>query len=292
MIGRSGGSSSSGRHMVTAEGRLKMKSILLYANADSGLNSRIEAALALAEAEHGHLTCLQAIPYDSYIFTDPFGGVYSLPAVLEKLEEKKAATRRQVEERLRASQVQWSWLDYVGDPAPLLVERSRLADMIVLSLPDSEEPDRTAALTADVAVHARSLTLAVPAASRRLDPFGRALVAWNGSPESSNALRLALPMLKQAGAVDVLSVSEDDDADFPATQACEYLGYHGIRSELHESRPGERTVAQAILDCAGELDAAYIVMGAYGHSRMREAVLGGVTRTMLRQADRPLLLGH
>ncbi len=269
-----------------------MKSILLYANGDSGLNNRIEAALALAESEQGHLTCLQAMPYDSYLFTDPFGGVYGLPTVLEKLEETKAATRSKVEERLRRSQVPWSWLDYVGDPAPLLVERSRLADVVVLSLPNGEQPERTAALTADVAVHARSLALAVPAGAAPFDPTGRALVAWNGSPESSHALRLATPLLKQAAAVDVLTVTEANEADFPATQACEYLGYHGISSELHEYRPGERSIAQTILDCAAEREAAYIVMGAYGHSRMREAVLGGVTRTLLREADRPLLLGH
>jgi nucleotide-binding universal stress UspA family protein len=269
-----------------------MKSILLYANDDTGLDGRIEAALDLAEAGQGHLTCLQAMPYDSYVLTDPFGGIYAIPEVLERLEQKKAATRQRVETRLRRAQVPWTWLDYVGEPASLLVERSRLADVIVLSLPNGEEPDRTAALAADVALHARSLTLAVPADCQSFDPAGRTLVAWNGSPESSHALRLALPLLTQAKAVDVLTVTEEAGADFPATQACEYLGYHGIRPELHEHRSGERSIAQCILDCAAALDASYIVMGAYGHSRLREAVLGGVTRTMLRDGKRPLLLGH
>jgi nucleotide-binding universal stress UspA family protein len=269
-----------------------MQSILLYANEDSGLVGQTEAALSLAEAGRGHLTCLQALPYDSYVLTDPFGGIYTMPAVLAQLEERKRAARERVEARLRRAQVPWTWLDYTGEPGSLLVERSRLADVIVLSLPNGEKPDQVAALAADVALHARSLTLAAPADCQNFDPAGRALVAWNGSPESSHALRLALPMLKSAKAVDVLTVTEEDDTDFPATQACEYLSCHGIRPELREVPRGERTVAQAILDAAAELESDYIVMGAYGHSRLREAVLGGVTRSMLRQADRPVLHGH
>jgi nucleotide-binding universal stress UspA family protein len=271
-----------------------MKSILLYANEDAGLNSRLEAALDLAEADEAHLTCIQVTPYDDFVMGDPFGGVYALPSFLEAIEEKQSANRARVEERLRRAQVPWTWFDYTGEPAALVVDRSRLADIIVVSLPNGSErrPGRALSFAADVAVHARALTLAVPPECEGFEPAGRALVAWNGSPESSQAVRLALPLLKRAAAVDILTVVGDEEDEFPATQACEYLAHYGVRPELHERPQGGRSVAECILEEAGRLGSDYIVMGAYGHSRIREAVLGGVTRTMLDNADRPLLLAH
>lgn len=271
-----------------------MKSILLYANDDPALDSRIEAALDLAEADDGHLTCMQAVPYEAYVAGDPFGGVYALPMVLEEIERKKEESKARVENRLRKAQVPWTWLDYAGNAASLLVERSRLADIVVVSLPDedSDHPELALSLAGDVAIHSRALTLAMPTDGKGFDPSGRALVAWNGSPEASHALRLAAPLLQRARKVDVVTVVEDDATSFPATDACEYLGYYGIRPELHERRRDGEPIASCILGAARDLDAAYIVLGAYGHSRIRESVLGGVTRTILKDADRPLLLGH
>lgn len=271
-----------------------MKSILLYANEDAGLEGRVDTALALAEADDGHLTCVQVTPFSSYVFGDPFGGTYAMAEVIAGIEDEQAANRARVEERLRRAQIPWTWLDYSGIPASVLVERSRLADILVMSLPngDGARADRVLPTTADVAVHARTLTLAVPKDGNGFDAGGRALVAWNGSAEASQALRLALPLLQRASAVDIVTVIEDEELDFPATDACEYLGHYGVRPELHEWRRSGRSIADCIDDAAAVLGSDYIVMGAYGHSRIREAVLGGVTRSMLNRSRRPLLLGH
>ncbi|PWG03026.1 universal stress protein [Sphingosinicella humi] len=270
-----------------------MKSILLYANEDPGLEVRVEAALNLVEADHGHLTCVQVMPFSSYVFGDPFGGTYVMAEAITGLEEQQAANRARVEQTLRRAQVPWTWLDYSGVPASVLVERSRLADIVVMSLPDGDgaRADRVLPTTADVAVHARTLTLAVPDGGNAFDMSGRALIAWNGSAEASQALRLAVPLLQRASAVDIVTVIEDE-LNFPATDACEYLGYHGVRPELHEWQWSGRSVAECIDDAAAVLGSDYVLMGAYGHSRIREAVLGGVTRSMLNQSRRPLLLGH
>ena len=102
--------------------------------------------------------------------------------------------------------------------------------------------------------------------------------------EGSHALRLALPMLAKAKAVHVVTVLEDKSG-FPATDACEYLARHGVASELHEWQRNGRRVADVLREAAAKLGASYIVMGAYGHSRIREAVLGGVTRDLLDDSD-------
>lgn len=270
-----------------------MKSILLYANENQGREARLQAALDLARSHKGHITCLQVTPYSEFVVVDSFGGAYAIPELVQDLNIRKEASRQRLETRLRDEGACWSWIEADGDPVQALVDHARLADVIVLDLPGSNGAAAREAmrLAGDTVVHARTSVLAVPRARHSIDWLGCALVAWNGSPESSSALRAALPMLEAASAVHLATVEEEQSA-FPATQGCEYLGWHGIRAELHEVRPGNRSVAEAIAEEAAQLGAAYVVMGAYGHSRFREAVLGGTTRAMLKQDEVPLLLGH
>jgi nucleotide-binding universal stress UspA family protein len=276
------------------QGEPAMKSILLYANDNDGLEARLCAALDLARVYSGHITCVQVTPYDAFILGDPFGGVYALPQVVEEISRAEEENKARVEERLRREGVSWTWLDYDGQPAQIIAELSRLTDIIVTSMPPhgKEQSNAPLSLAADVAVHVRSLVMAVPSGCRRVDLTGNAVVAWNGSPEASNALRMALPLLRTASAVNIVTVCEEDGADFPPTEACEYLARHNVASELHECQRHGRAVADSLLEAASGLGGGYVLMGAYGHSRLREAMLGGVTRAMLHKSSLPLVLGH
>ena len=268
-----------------------MKSVLLYANPDTGLEPRLQAALDIVRLFEGHLTCLQVTPYDAFIMGDPFGGIYALPTVIEQVQRTADEHEQRIEARLAGEGVAWDWLRFDGAPASLLVDRGRLADLIVLSLPGEEASSTARDVVADVLVHARSPVLAVPPSGRRFEALGTALVAWDGSLEASHALRLTLPMLARAAAVHVVSVTQGH-REFPATDASHYLARHGVSSELHEWPVENRSTAAALLDAAATLSAAYVVMGAYGHTRLREAVLGGATRDMLHASTLPLLLAH
>jgi nucleotide-binding universal stress UspA family protein len=261
-----------------------MKSVLLYANPDAGLEARLQAALDVTRLFEGHLTCLQVTPYDSFIMGDPFGGIYALPTMIEQV-------RRTAEQRLRGEAVAWDWLRFDGAPAQLIVDRARLCDLIVLSLPGDDRSAGVQDIAADVLVHARSPVLAVPPVGRGLDALGPAMIAWDGSLEASHALRLTLPMLKQASAVHVVTIAQGH-REFPATDASHYLARHGTASELHEKSAEGRSTAAALLAAAVSLSAAWLVMGAYGHTRLREAMLGGATRDMLHTSNVPLLLAH
>lgn len=272
-----------------------MKSILLFANLDSGLEARLQAALDAVRLFGGHLVCLQVTPFDGYIMADPFGGVYALPSAMKEVRRAEEEHRAAIEKRLRVEGVSWNWVRLDGSPGQYVVDRARLCDLIVLTLPAAEggedEEKSPVGLLSEVAVHARAPLLAVPHESRGCDLAGVAAVAWNGSPESAHALRLALPALTRASAVHILTVT-DDASGFPATEACEYLSRHGIASELYPSAREGRSTAAALADAAGSVAAEYLVMGAYGHTRLREAVLGGVTRAMLLRSTLPLLLAH
>lgn len=268
-----------------------MKTLLLYANDDNGMESRLQAALDMARSFGAHISCLQVTPFDSFIMGDPFGGVYALPVVVEAVRKVEDEHRARIEDRLRMEGVSWDWSRLDGSPAQYTADRSRLADVIMLSLPGGGDYDGPLSMVGDVVLHARAPVLAVPQTSRGLDYLGTAVVAWNGTFESSIALRLAVPLLSRAAQVRIVTVTEDE-TEFPATGASEYLARHGIESELHEWPRDGRTMAGALLDAVRSLGGAYVVMGAYGHSRLQESLLGGTTREMIRSGAVPLLLAH
>lgn len=270
-----------------------MKSVLIHANQDAGLESRLQAALDVVRLFDGRLTCLHTTPYETFISGDPFGGVYALPVVVDQLKQLEDEQRARLDAKLANEGVAWDWLQIDGPSIQAVIDRSRLADLVVLSLTAKGQGDDEPALTlaAGVAIHGRAPVLAVPEATRGFDPRGPAMVAWNGSPEAAHALRFALPMLRRASEVHVVSVTEDCQ-QFPPVEGCRYLALHGVKAEIHDAQREDRPIHEVLLGAATTLGAGYIVMGAYGHSRLREAVLGGVTRRMMQESPVPLLLGH
>jgi nucleotide-binding universal stress UspA family protein len=134
--------------------------------------------------------------------------------------------------------------------------------------------------------------MVVPEGKTVFAPVGPATVGWNGSFEAANALRAALPMLKQASAVHVVTIGEDKDLDFPSLDASEYLSRHGVKTELHSETRGSKSVAEKLITTAEGLGASYLVMGGYGHSRAREYWFGGVTRSVLKECPVPLILSR
>lgn len=270
-----------------------MKTILLHIHDDDAAEARLQAALDLARAHSGHLACLQVTPLIAYTSSDVFGGVYLMPDLLEAVQKQESRLREATEARLARENVSWSYEHDDGDPAATLVARSALADVVVLSRclrqPKPGEPEP---LAGDVAVHSSTPVLAVPPATNGFDVCGKAFVAWNGSIEAATALKAALPMLRQASEINLVRVSEDREGMLPATDACEYLSRHGLKVELREVARNGQAVGETLMGALAMVGGDYVVMGAYGHSRAREFLLGGVTRHMLAHCPVPLLLAH
>lgn len=272
-----------------------MKSILLYADNGCGFESRFQAALDLARTHKGHITFLQATPLSGFIVMDPMGGSYVPTGMLEQLRADEERLRKLVEARMAVEDLPWDWTAYDGDVTQAVISASRLADVIVLSLDSAANKVRPHPLLsiADVAVDTRCPVLGVPTTARSLNTCGKVLVAWDGGHESANALRAALPVLQMAGLVHLLSIVEPrKGAGFPSVEASEYLSRHGVKSELIEREHGLLSIEETIENVAGEIGADMIVMGAFGHSRLRETLLGGVTRYFLNDSIIPLFLAH
>ena len=267
-----------------------MKNILLLVHDDAGEEARFQAALDLARALSGHLTCLDiveipALTSDVYLMADV--GV----ALMADAQDREAENRSRIKARLAVEDVPWDWKDATGDIAGLLEVEAGLADVIVLNTVLTEyEPTNMRAIVSDVVMRAGKPILAVPQGTRSVDAGGQVLIAWNGSPAIADTLRAVTPLLVLAEGVTIVEIGKIVGP--PAEEAAAYLSRHGINARIDRDVPLVGTVGDALLTACRERLPAYCVMGAYGHSRLRERLFGGVTRRMLAESPVPLLLGH
>jgi nucleotide-binding universal stress UspA family protein len=271
-----------------------MKSVLLHIQDDAGLEARLQAALALVRASEGHLSCLHITPAAAYTTFDGFGGPFVMGDIMTALRDQEEKMRAKLEERLSGEDVAWDYDQVTGDLAAQLAFRASINDLLVVSRErDSGSPAYpTVSLFGDILHAARTPILIQPIEQESYDPLGPVVVAWNGSFEAAIALRQTLQLLRMVSAVHIVTVEEAEASEFPSTSASAYLSRHGVNSEIHMVSGTGRTVPESILDTAAIQQASTIVMGAYGHSRAREYLFGGVTRTMLRDCPLPLILAR
>ena len=270
-----------------------MKTVLLHVHDDVGQESRLQAALDLARAFMAHIHCVQATPYEYIVIGDPIGGAHVPPQLVAEVRARELAEQSRLEDRLKAEGVPFSWRQIDGDIGDVLVSEASLADIVVMSQPGADRDERRPVYqrVGEVAIAARPPVLAMPVTATAFDPAGPAMVAWNGSFEAANALHFGLPLLCRAAQVRLVEVCRDAGR-FPSTRAAEYLSRHGVHAEIQQVQADADGTAATLTRIARETGAAYLVMGAYGHSRLREMVFGGVTRHMINHSETPLLMAH
>jgi nucleotide-binding universal stress UspA family protein len=185
-----------------------------------------------------------------------------------------------------------------SDKARSLVQHAHCSDLTVLTQPDPAAPDHglVRELVEQVVLYSARPTLILPYAGR-FDTLGTsAVVAWDDSREAARALSDALPLLRRAASVRIVSWSEsgtnDDAVGRPRLDALRrWLMWQGVMADVH-IEPGQLDIADAMLSSTADLGADLIVMGAYGHTRWRERLLGGATRGVLASMTVPVLMSH
>lgn len=260
-----------------------MRSILLFADRTPAMTARLDTALSLARMCSGHLTVLVDTPVGRYVSMDPLGGGVVATDALNEALAADDMRAEELDQRLARLDVPFDVVRSEDEPVEALANAARLSDLVVLS--------RSCALAGDLVLATRTPVLVVGDDSALTFPLDHACVAWDGSAEAALALRGAVPLLAGAGSVTLLSITPRPSG-FEAGDALRYLSRHGISAELQEFGKGasiEETLGMAVGACGGQL----LVMGAYGHSRMREFLFGGVTRFMLSGNGGPaLFLAH
>jgi nucleotide-binding universal stress UspA family protein len=275
-----------------------VKSILVHVSNEDSVTKRIEAALSIARATSAHLTCLHVTPMEAYVAFDSFGGVFVMKDAIKAIDDEVARLRERIESELRDEDVSWDYIETTGYVATEIVSQAALADLVVTGREPRKSEFGASAMTLLGDVLERSRTpLFIPGAAP-VEPTGPALVAWDGSYEAANAVRMSLGLLKLASSVRVLHLTDKQEkaGNFPGTRLLEYLSRHGIHAEfIIESLAAagdDEFVAAGLVSAARSLGGAYVVMGGYSHSRIREYLFGGVTRSMLQDSTVPLVIAH
>ena len=271
-----------------------------------------ESALHVARVWHSHVHCLH-VRVDARDVA-PLAGEGLSGAMIEEMmaaterESGDRATRvralfdrfvagvdvalaNSAEEAVKAADAAatLSFASMPGREEDLVAQRARLYDMAVVPHPDGgDDVSSSDALHAVLFDSGRPILIAP-----RLPPAtigSRVSVAWNGSAESATALAASLPWLHHAEAVQVLHSPDYQRRGPDVKGVLNYLHWHGIEAEVTEFRPVTREVGAGLLGAARDFRADLLCMGAYSHSRIRQLILGGVTRHVLENAEMPVLM--
>ena len=279
---------------------MSIKNILIHVDDSEQVDGRLDVAVGLARTHDAHLAAIYAIP-------DPFISLYAddgyIPADVteskaERARKRTAAARKRFEERMGRIGIEAEWREAEGYPANVISLNAKYADLTVVgqSYPDDPQNYPNPGLPAEVALGTGRPILVVPYIGARQEMGRNVLVAWNGSREATRAVNDALPILERADKVTVLAVNPkkngSDHGDIPSADIALHLARHGVKAEASRTVSDELKVGPIILSRISDLGADLVVMGAYGHSRMRELLMGGVTRDLLRHMTVPVLMSH
>lgn len=259
-----------------------MRSILCPADKASSLDDRVETALALAREVNGHVAFEIASPFGQIIAWEPFGGAALAAEIINQAHEDDRVLAHDLDAQLAPQDVRFDIELTEEGRIESVTAAARYADVIVLGLGDP--------VIEEIVLGTHCPVLAVPTGAPMLRFDVPMMVAWDGGQEGARAMRAAAPLLRMASAVHLVAVQNDAEA-FSALDAASYLSRQGIHAEVHEIKR-EGAAAAMIETTAQDLGAGLIVMGLFGKSRLREMVLGGVSRAMLDHSKIPLLLAH
>jgi nucleotide-binding universal stress UspA family protein len=281
---------------------MSYKSLLSVAVSPDGLAAPITAATQIALKSDAHLDVL-ALGVDrtqvGYAYVG--SGAVIMAASMDRAEEDARVTEKAVNAALAAQTpgvrvAVESAVCQLGTLTEVVAARALYADLVVLPKPYGK--GRT---VEDEAVIEAALfqgmapVLVVPDTGMKNPEPQHIVLAWNQSREAMVAARRAMPFLKRAAAVQIVVIDpppHGPERSDPGGLLCQLLVRHGVRAEVTVLARTLPRISEVLARHLRETDADMLVMGAYGHSRLREAILGGATRDMLEMAEVPVFLAH
>ncbi|HWB44099.1 MAG TPA: universal stress protein [Hyphomicrobiaceae bacterium] len=273
------------------------KTILMHCNDKRRINALLAPTLTLASAFESHVVGLSVIPPVSVVAT---GALEAPPIIVdahcELYRKDIAPMRQQFEAAMSGRPVTFEWRDLDAGGfavSDVVLNQGRAADLIVASQTDPDWPlSEWLDVADDVAAGSGRPVLIIPNGRASALVGSRVLVAWKGTREAARAAFDAVPILKRASAVRVISIGESDADTQPATDICPSLARHGVNVEKAEQISTATGAGPALVAEADAFEADLVVMGCYGHSRLREFVFGGATRHVLQKMRVPVLMSH
>jgi len=276
------------------------RSLLVLLDRDPLYLARTQAAIRLARQFDCHL--VGVAPTGSIDLPVAMGAGSSLAEIAtlawDTVREQAAQAAHDFREQCRAAGLpSFEAVVDAADHAPSLVRHAHCSDLAILTQADPASPAYRHArgMVEDVVLHSARPTLVLPYAGH-VERIGRhVMVAWDDSRESARAVWDALPLLRIAERVQVVAWKEGTAGDAPQLPQLDavhrWLRWHGVEADVRVEATGI-AIAEAMLSRAADLGADLIVMGAYGHRRWTERVLGGATRGLLASMTMPVMMSH
>lgn len=272
-----------------------LRDILVYVDDSAGVSVRVETAAALAAAHGARLTGFHVRPTIEIPYLARSFNGQGLAEALAKAADTLSGEAHGLFTRHAAAHSDTRWEDLTGSVVDVAAARARCSDLIVLGPSEIDQPSGRR-MSGQIIQASGTPVLMVPERPAVATVGQRVLVAWNSSPESIRAVRSALPILKAAASVEVLVVlagEPDTDFQMPGRPLVDYLSQHGVAATVKVMRLDEvHGVGGSILARAKGTGADLIVMGAFGRSRLREAMIGSTTGRLLTQSSVPILVAH
>lgn len=279
---------------------MDFNTVLVDLQIDRSYAARVGVAADLANRFSGHVVGLTTLG----ISLEPFRGAGDEAGKYAELARRKLEARRAVateafdhEMKTRAPGLAYTHLILDEESGWALAHAGRAADIVVLGKPDGEEgiPALLAESAEYVLLEAGRPILLVPEGVERLEPE-RVAIAWDGGREAARAVADAMPLLRLADQVTIVTVHKrgagyDEAGEASLAGMATYLGRHGVAADFRTEEAAS-DVGAALLQAARSLNAGLMVAGGYGHSRVRQLVMGGTTRMLMRNATIPLLMSH
>lgn len=281
---------------------MSYKDLLVVLDSEAPARRRIDLAAALAERFEAHLVGLYPLPipeaprhfgyYDPALL-DPFFG--ELRGRARETADKLREVFQHVTS-LRGLSAEWRVIAEGPEADPAL--HARYVDLTILGQldPDLGEADMIRPRPEHVTLASGRPILVVPYAGHFETVGRRILIGWNATREATRAVNDAMPLLAAAEVVTVLTVDPREGphghGQLPAADISLHLARHGVNAEIEQTVSADLPVGEVLLSRAADLGVDLLVMGAYGHSRARELLLGGATRSLLRSMTVPVLMSH
>lgn len=277
---------------------MQYQDILVHIDNGEAMPGRLAVAVELAERFGAHLT---GVYVDPGLALPTLIDVPVSSSLIEELENEHRERRERAEQQFRQTLDRTNlgneWRLAQGELADTLSRHARYFDLAVLGQEGADDQKVViGGLPDSVALTCGRPVLVVPYIGAKSPPGKRVIVAWNGSREAARAINDALPILKGADKVEVMCANPEESelqgADLPGADLSLHLARHGVKAEAQTLVASDVEIGDLLLSRAADHDADLIVMGAYGHARWREVVLGGVTRQLLEQMTVPVLMSH
>ncbi|HET9845947.1 MAG TPA: universal stress protein [Nitrospira sp.] len=279
---------------------MPFKTILVCLNDVERVPVLLHLAADIGAKEDAHVIGLYVVPAPRVY---PAMGPGMAPQVLEEFPQfvrsRSAAVKRQFETSMETRGIAREWLLVEGrtsEFADAVIEHSRQSDLVVVNQTSAESDSGIEVdFTERVVMECGRPVLMVPAWGNFADCGRHILVGWKQSREAARATFDALSLLRRANTVHIALVESDGSGeereDVHETELADALARHGANVRIERLRTSI-DVGNALLSHASDIGADLLVMGAYGHSRMREHVFGGATRTVLQSMTVPVLMSH